>query len=267
LCVDSSRVADISSGLLEDERVPNDLVDLQIRPEFVAQMAGYMQSPQRQQGLHALIDVGGGTLDVVTFIVHKVEDEDVFPFLVPRVHPLGTHGLIQNRLSGWPNLAELSPIDELEPIPSLHVFASKVGIDQSHVFARDRIFSEEICRVIQSVFDVTKRRRYRLSDAWTSSVRTFFTGGGSNLALYSEATTSAKVPARDGLQLLPLPLHPKIDGFTGDLVEYQRISVACGLAQDAFTLGRVRPAKEVEDDHPVVVSLTDRPDRDELYPK
>jgi len=51
-------------------------------------------------------------------------------------------------------------------------------------------------------------------------------------------------------------------------LEYQRVSVACGLAQDAFTLGRVVPAKEVEDDRPVTPTRrASRPDRDELYPK
>lgn len=271
LCTDSSRVADCAAGLWQEGPTLQDLVDLQIRPEFVAQMAGYMQSPQRQRGLHALIDVGGGTLDVVTFNVHKVDDEDTFPFLVPQIHPLGTHGVIQNRLSGLPLQTEHKSIDELEPIPSSTVFAAMVGIDEAHVNMRDKIFSDEVRGVIRAVFDITKARRYRLSDAWTSSVRTFITGGGAQLALYQLATRSAKVPAKNGLYLMQLPPHPKIDGFSGNSDEYQRISVACGLAQDAFTLGRIVPAKEVEDDRPVTSISTstrvERPDRDELYPK
>ncbi|VFR92722.1 hypothetical protein IVO3_2801 [plant metagenome] len=38
-------------------------------PEFVAQIAGYLGSPQVKEGLHALIDVGAATLDVATFNV------------------------------------------------------------------------------------------------------------------------------------------------------------------------------------------------------
>ena len=64
---------------------------------------------------------------------------------------------------------------------------------------------------------------------------------------------------------MPLPLHPKLDEFAGDHAEYQRISVACGLAQDACTLGRVVPAREVEDDREVTRGGISRPDRDELY--
>lgn len=245
-----------------------DLVDLQVRPEFVAQMAGYMQSPQRQRGLHALVDVGGGTLDVVTFIVHQVDDDDTFPFLVPQVHALGTHGLIQNRFAGIDGTASTRAVDELAPIASAPEFAQATGLAVAHVAGRDALFKAEVQRVIRVVLDTTKNRRYRLSDAWRTGVRTFFTGGGSRFELYSDAVTTAKVPSENGLQLMPLPPHKNLDGFAGGKDEYQRISVACGLAQDAFTLGRIVPAREVEDDGAIVSdSRSARPDRDELYPK
>ena len=262
-----NRVADCPTGVWQEGQILKDLTDLQIRPEFVAQMAGYLQSPQKQKGLHALIDVGGGTLDVVTFIVHQVEDEDTFPFLVPEVHPLGTHGLIQNRLLGGPVTETLNAIDALQPIASSTDFAKAAGIDLVHVNTRDQIFRDEVRNVVQSVLKVTKGQRYRLSDAWESGVRTFFTGGGSNVHLYSQAIQSARVPSIKGLQLMPLPLHPKLDGFAGNDDEYQRISVACGLAQDSFTLGRVVPAKDVEDDRPTIATSKERLDRDDLYPK
>jgi len=245
-----------------------DLVDLQVRPEFVAQMAGYMQSPQRQRGLHALVDVGGGTLDVVTFIVHQVDEDDTFPFLVPQVHALGTHGLIQNRFAGIDAPTSAHAVDELAPIASAADFAQATGVAPAHVAGRDALFKAELQRVVKSVLDTTKSRRYRLSDAWRTGVRTFFTGGGSRFELYRDAVMTAKVPSEKGLQLMPLPPHKNLDGFAGGPDEYQRISVACGLAQDAFTLGRIVPAKEVEDDHALVPdSRSARLDRDELYPK
>lgn len=245
-----------------------DLVDLQVRPEFVAQMAGYMQSPQRQRGLHALVDVGGGTLDVVTFIVHQVDDDDAFPFLVPQVHALGTHGLIQNRFAGIDGTASTRAVDELAPIASAPEFAQVTGLAVAHVAGRDALFKAEVQRVIGAVLDTTKNRRYRLSDSWRTGVRTFFTGGGSRFELYRDAVATAKVPSEKGLQLMPLPPHKNLDGFAGGPDDYQRISVACGLAQDAFTLGRIVPAREVEDDRALVPdSRSARPDRDELYPK
>jgi len=268
LCVDPCRLVDVDLDVWQVDQPLADLIDLQIRPEFVAQMAGYMQSPQRQRGLHALIDVGGGTLDVVTFNVHTVDDEDTFPFLVPQVHPLGTHGLIQNRLAGLPTASTASGIDDLAPIEDPKTFAATIGASTLHVEERDALFAREVAKVVSAVFHVTKTRRYRLSDAWKDGVRTFFTGGGSQLTLYEQAVKTARVRSAKGLLMMPLPLHPKLDGFSGGPLEYQRVSVACGLAQDAFTLGRVVPAREVEDDEPLAsMQRASRPDRDELYGK
>lgn len=235
-------------------------------PEFVAQMAGYMKSPQRQRGLHALVDVGGGTLDVVTFIVHSVEEEDTFPFLIPEVKPLGTHGLLQNRLVGSQVPAQLT-LDELAPVPDAPAFADSLGVAKLRVEERDGLFVHEVRSLIQNVFHTTRQRRYRLSDAWKYGVRTFFTGGGSYVSTYDCAIRTARIPSSGGLSLAPLPPHPRLDEFDGGAFEYQRISVACGLAQDVFSLGRVVPAREVADDEAVVLPQRRRDDRDELYPK
>ena len=119
------------------------------------------------------------------------------------------------------------------------------------------------------MFSLTKNRRYRLSNAWEAGVRTFFTGGGSNSTFYKNSIKNAQHQSKGGLILTLLPMHPKLDNFLWDDRDYQRISVACGLAQDSFTLGKVRPAKEVEDDiaPPPQPSLRERLDRDDLYPK
>lgn len=244
-----------------------DVVDLGVHAEFVAQMAGYMQSPHRQKGLHALVDVGGGSLDMVTFIVHRVEEEDVFPFLVPQVHPLGTHGILQNRLVGSESVKGEGVIDGLAPIPSVVQFAKATAIAESQIEARDELYRAKFCEVVASVLDTTKARRYRLSDAWRIGVRTFFTGGGSKTQLCHEALHKAKVPAAGGLQVMPLPMHKNLDGFHGALEDYQRISVACGLAQDTYTLGRIVPVRDVDDDVAPTISASARLDREDLYPK
>lgn len=96
-------------------------------------------------------------------------------------------------------------------------------------------------------------------------------GGGGSIhrdPQNAEALKTSCVPSARGLDVLPLPTHRNLDGFSGAEEDYQRISVACGLAQDAFTLGRIVPAKEVEDDvAPTWTSPSTRPDRDDLHPK
>jgi len=247
-----------------------DLISVEVFPEFVAQMAGYMQSSQRVSGLHALIDVGGGTLDVVTYIVHQdLEKEDVFPFLVPEVKALGTQILNLKRFEIKEVRQNKVVIDELAPVLDAYSFAKFASVPPKLVTNVDDVFSEKISESISSVFRLTKNRRYRLSSAWEIGVRTFFTGGGSNSTFYKNAINNAKHQSKGGLILTLLPKHPKLDKFSGDDRDYQRISVACGLAQDSFTLGKVRPAKEVEDDiaPPTQPSYRERPDRDDLYPK
>jgi hypothetical protein len=67
------------------------------------------------------------------------------------------------------------------------------------------------------------------------------------------------------MNLMSLPKHPKLAEFSGTASDYQRVSVACGLAQDGFALGRLIPAGHVEDDANAMPRATDRPDRDELH--
>ena len=239
-----------------------DLRELAVFPEFVAQMAGYVQSPQRRRGLHALADVGGGTLDVVTFIVHQVDDEDTFPFLIPEVKNLGTHMLNQNRMVGVPVDEGAQLPDELMPVLNAAAFAAATSVDPNHVKARDEVFCTHVSSVVKKVLATTKAKRYRRSEAWTSGLRTFLTGGGASVEVYSEAVKKGGLGCTSHIELVPLPLHPRIADFHGDTQLYQRLSVACGLAQDAFSLGRIIPAKDVEDDIATTGPARGRSDRD-----
>jgi hypothetical protein len=244
-----------------------DLFALDVFPEFVAQMAGYVQSAQRQRGLHALTDVGGGTLDVVTFIVHQIDHEDTFPFLVPEVRSLGTHMLNQNRIVGASLNKSTHIPDELMPVLDAASFSAATSLELGHVKSRDKIFYTKVGDVVKKVLAVTKARRYRRSEAWNTGLRTFLTGGGASAEGYGEAVKKAGLDCGTRLELLSLPLHPRLADFTGSVRDYQRISVACGLAQDAFSLGRIIPAKDVEDDSATTAFTRQRLDRDEVYAK
>ncbi|SCU75071.1 hypothetical protein CNECB9_2200028 [Cupriavidus necator] len=243
-----------------------DLIDLQVRPEFVAQIAGYIHSAQRKQGLHALADIGGGTLDLVTFIVHEKDEESVFPFLVPEVCVLGTQMLNQNRLVDAPPCDDVSLPDELQPVLNPREYAEVSGISEEQVRQRDEIFWETVRGLVQNVFYRTKQKRYRLSPAWTGGLPTFLTGGGGKVDGYATSLQSGGQHSARTVNLIPLPPHPRLANFSGESDDYQRISVACGLALDAFSLGQIVPAKDVEDDVADPKRPKERPDRDDLYP-
>lgn len=245
--------------------LPKDLIGLDVLPEFVAQIAGYVQSAQRQRGLHALVDVGGGTLDVVTFIVHERDGEDVFPFLVPEIRALGTQILYQNRLVEAPEHEKAKLPDELQPVLNTSEYAKCTGLPEDHIALRDNVFWSEVHSTVHRVFHHTKRNRYRLSEAWTKGLPVFLTGGGGSVEGYQKSVKSGGLNCAPVMNLMLLPKHPKLADFSGTTSEYQRVSVACGLAQDAFSLGQLIPAGQVEDDGNAMPRIADRPDRDELY--
>lgn len=247
--------------------LPKDLIGLDVLPEFVAQIAGYVQSAQRQRGLHALVDVGGGTLDVVTFIVHERDGEDVFPFLVPEIRALGTQMLYQNRLIEAPEHEKAKLPDELQPVLNTSEYAKCTGLPEDHIALRDNVFWSEVHSTVHRVFHHTKRNRYRLSEAWTKGLPVFLTGGGGSVEGYQESVQSGGLNCAPVMNLMLLPKHPKLAEFSGTKSDYQRVSVACGLAQDAFSLGKLIPAGQVENDSSVLPPVADRPDRDDLYPR
>lgn len=245
--------------------LPKDLIGLDVLPEFVAQIAGYVQSAQRQRGLHALVDVGGGTLDVVTFIVHERDGEDVFPFLVPEIRALGTQMLDQNRLVEAPEHEEAKLPDELQPVLNTSDYANCTGLPEGHVLLRDNVFWSEVHSTVYRVLHRTKRNRYRLSEAWTKGLPVFLTGGGGSVEGYQKSVKSGGLNCAPVMNLRLLPKHPKLADFSGTTSDYQRVSVACGLAQDAFSLGQLIPAGQVENDDNPMHCVAERPDRDELY--
>lgn len=66
---------------------------IQAYPEIAAEVTGYGRSHARRNGLHLMIDVGAGTLDVSTFLMHADEESDLVSFLCAAVARLGTCSL------------------------------------------------------------------------------------------------------------------------------------------------------------------------------
>lgn len=73
--------------------------EIEVIPEVIAQAVGYARSTLRDPGLHLLIDVGAGTLDVCSFILHEAEGRDHYSLLTTSVDQLGVLELHQQRLT------------------------------------------------------------------------------------------------------------------------------------------------------------------------
>ena len=152
-----------------------------IVPEFVAQIAGYLDSPQVSDGLHALIDIGAATLDVATFNVVIPNDFDKtprIPIFFSAMPPLGTHYLNQNRHE----LLEVEPTwDDTAPVEPADCFSNRNSIPQSEVEIADSGFLNQVLHWITWVIYTTHTngRGDPDSAAWREGLPIFVTGGRS----------------------------------------------------------------------------------------
>jgi hypothetical protein len=99
--------------------------------------------------------------------------------------------------------------DELMPVLEVDDFAAVTELNPVHVRFRDQLFYSNVQGIVKGVFDKTKATRYRLSDAWTTTLRTFLTGGGANVRGYGSAIDKGSRHSAQSIQLMPLPMHPE----------------------------------------------------------
>lgn len=240
-------------------------------PEFVAQIAGYLSSPQLMDGLHALIDIGAATMDVATFNIVKQSDRaspPLIPIFFSAVRPLGTHYLRDNRHSklgldlSWNDAMPVEPADE---------FALRNGKSLNEVVAVDENFIERIVRVIFNVIDGTRTNRWGdpRSAAWTEGLPIFVTGGGANCVVYRQAIEAVQKEVRLRMEQRPghskhfrlIQLNP-ISRNARQLAVSGRLTVALGLTEDAENIARVVPHRDIE---PITYATRKRIDHTEHY--
>lgn len=257
--------------LLEDsfpfEKIGLD--DLQLIPEFVGQLAGYVMSPQRPvkgNELHLLVDVGAGTLDIACFGAYKppYQAHYNFPTWASAVEPLGTHFLMESRLLGIEVAAE--EWSDMSRIPDYEEFASAYGVSPDMVRQVDEEYTHKLETVIGRVLLQSKTKRNPTAREWDSGIRIFMAGGGSNCQVYTAAVRNALGKVKSPMKEMSFHLHEVESQGDIDKELVHRLSVAYGLTFDAESIGDAIPPQDIEDFEPVQETSA-RPDRDELYPK
>lgn len=240
-------------------------------PEFVAQIAGYLGSPQVKEGLHALIDIGAATLDVATFNV-VIRNDRASPPRIPiffsAVRPLGTHYLRHNRHSRLD--LDLS-WNDAAPVESADEFGQRNGKPLHDVVVVDEEFVGQIVRCIIGVIDGTRTnaRGDPRSSAWREGLPIFVAGGGSNCVLYRQAIEEVQREVRLRVEQRPgssthfrlIELNPT-SGSTRQVEAGDRLSVALGLTEDAENIARVVPHRDIE---PITQGTRERVDHADLY--
>jgi len=224
-------------------------------PEFAAQLAGYVRSPRRRNGLHVAVDVGGGTLDVTVFNVHQENDEDVYPIFARKVAPLGVRYLSKARFEILRDLIgeALSPFDDL---PSNEDLKKRFGIPKNELNKVDQIFGNCVKTSIGEQLRYTKTQRYPDAPQWRMGsshygepLPSFFCGGGALSKFYADLLHEFEGRDSQLIRLnsspLPVPEDLQVPEITSR--DYARLAVAYGLSFDPFDIGQIRRMDEVED--------------------
>lgn len=242
-----------------------------VEPEFVAQIAGYLSSPQASDGLHALVDIGAATLDVATFNVVKTNDRaslPCIPIFFSAVQPLGTHYLRHNRHA---HLGLELSWNDASPVETADAFGAHIGKPSSEIAAADQQFMDRVVRCITHVIDATRTnaRGDSTSSAWREGLPIFVTGGGAKCSAYRRAIEEAQrrlilqVGQRPGgaghFRLIELS---PVSASAQDTETDGRLTVAFGLTEDAESIGRVVPHRDIE---PLTRETRERADQTELY--
>lgn len=217
--------------------------NISVIPEFVAEIASYTKSAQRQADLHLLIDIGGGTIDIVTFNIYRDEnDEEIFPIFDSEVTNLGTHYLMSERI----RKCGISDGEFLSAaVQSADEFCKQHHQDYEKIQKVDSLFMEEIKKKVMKVLDITRKNRYYLSPNWEKGIRTFVCGGGSNSSIYNDAI--GKVNLKYNLSRINLPLPSNLNAPGLNKLDFHRVSVAYGLSFDVMNLGNIRRKQDVAD--------------------
>lgn len=243
------------------------LDDFRLVPEFVAQMAGYVLSPQRPEKgeeLHLLVDVGAGTVDIASFGAYRPH-EDLFykfPTWASAVEPLGTHFLMNARCAAL--RIERRLWNDFEGVPDCKKFAGLFGCNIENVEEIDCIFTEKVTAAIVKILDYTRRKRNPLAREWKTGIRTFVVGGGSHCSAFKSAVVKAlkrvgSCPKEMRFELLEMENR---DHIHHELLH--RLSVAYGLTFGADDIGEAIPPEDIED-FTLDARPIERPDRDDLY--
>lgn len=235
------------NGALKTLRM-TDQVDrpaVDVFPEFACQLYSYLQSPERGEDLHALVDIGAGTLDIAYFNVFMKESEALLPILASEVDKLGAHYLVA-ALSGtgsrhtWTD-NESSLTDEEA--------ARKLDCSSNDVCSRRSLYLSSVAELFNRA-TATARGAYPTSPAFHRSehVRLFICGGGSRIPSLKKQFERI---AREAMKVMGIKFHVseliQPDRMVGKSSSgFDRLSVAYGLSQLSADIGRVMRSATLE---------------------
>ena len=222
-----------------------DLDDVFVLPEFVAQIAGHVNSTQSKDGLHLLVDIGAGTVDIAAFnIYRKREDVTRYPIFSGAIVSLGTHLLTAYRLSV--SDSHINEWEDVDGIPTKNNLINNYGLDPLKLGQMDNAFEYCLASKVGQLLRYTKQIRYSQASEWKKGMRVFLAGGGSLCSIYKSAISRAFSDINVKPIYLVLPVNEDLHGQIDDKT-FHRLSVAFGLTYDAESIGKIYDPKSIPD--------------------
>ena len=207
-------------------------------PEFACQLYSYLLSPERREDLHALVDIGAGTLDVAYFNVFMKDGEALLPIFASEVDRLGAHYLIA-ALCGAANRPTWT---DGESSLSDEEVGRKLDCRPNDVCSRRSLYLSSVAEVFNLATRAAKTT-YPTSPAFQRAehVRLFLCGGGSRIPslqkrfdrIAREAANVLGIKFQVSELIEPRDIVGKIESG------FDRLSVAYGLSQNAANIGGV----------------------------
>jgi hypothetical protein len=202
---------------------------ISIVPEFVAQITSYVKSSSRQNDLHAVLDIGAGTVDFAVFNVHEDDGDDKYPIYSKSVKPYGTFVLMRECLGAG-------------EIEQRLMFEIENEFDYSQYYRPMNLHNKAMSQ-IKSGFN-RAMTCYPQSPRWRSGLPLFLCGGGKNLDFYKELVTCV-VDCREFIpgmsnKAITRSAFPTLDGLNAPTLsskDHDRLSVAYGLSRDIDDFG------------------------------
>lgn len=237
------------------ERVDRPAVD--VFPEFACQLYSYLLSSERREDLHALVDIGAGTLDVAYFNVFMKDGEALLPIFASEVERLGAHYLIA-ALSGAEGRPDWS--DDESSLSDDEV-GQKLDCPPSAVSSRRSLYLSSVASVFNGA-TCRAKVMYPNSPAFQSAehVRLFLCGGGSRIPSLQKRFKRIAKEAENilGIKFQVSELVTPRDIVGSVDAGFDRLSVAYGLSQNAANIGsvmrsatldQVMPRERLDDRH------------------
>ncbi len=248
-----------SGELKLNDKLDIELDDINVLPEIVAEILGYAKSNLRENGLHVLIDIGAGTIDISGFILHNKDGEDCYSFLTSALDHLGAYHChlervrrIKEHVTRWfshlagrqdlvmPVTASLS-----EYFPRLADF----GADAEKEILEE--FYKRCCSLVYRILNSLKKERDPNAEIWQSGLPIFLCGGGKSLSIYKRVLDDLNdfwktSMATSGFKILGLPKPANLIADSLDEQLYDRFAVAYGLSYPYYNVGEIRPPGEID---------------------